>query len=55
MFHSSSFALLLDIIQMTGRAGRPKKDNRGTAIVFAHSTKQKYYQEVLCNPLTVES
>ncbi|XP_072178266.1 activating signal cointegrator 1 complex subunit 3-like [Diadema setosum] len=44
-----------DLLQMIGRAGRYKKDSRGTALVMVQNTKRDFYHKALRAPVTIES
>ncbi|XP_071491870.1 activating signal cointegrator 1 complex subunit 3-like [Diadema antillarum] len=44
-----------DLLQMIGRAGRNKKDGRGTALVLVQNTKRGFYKKALRNPVNLET
>lgn len=46
---------LTDVLQMMGRAGRPKYDTSGTAIVFTKESKKSFYKHFLNVGFPVES
>lgn len=49
------FPLLLDVLQMMGRAGRPQFDDQGKAVILVHDLKKDFYKKFLYEPFPVES
>lgn len=46
---------ITDILQMTGRAGRPQFDDHGIAVIFVQDTKKHFYKKFMHEPFPVES
>lgn len=46
---------ITDVLQMTGRAGRPKYDQEGVAVVLVQDVKKPFYLNFLHSPFPVES
>eukprot|EP00056_Hartaetosiga_gracilis_P020004 m.17114 g.17114 ORF g.17114 m.17114 type:complete len:2059 (+) comp8097_c0_seq2:2-6178(+) len=46
---------ITDILQMTGRAGRPQFDDHGVAVIFVQDTKKNFYKKFMHEPFPVES
>ena len=46
---------ITDILQMTGRAGRPQFDNFGVACIFVQDKKKDFYKRFIYDPFPVES
>ncbi|XP_050384241.1 DExH-box ATP-dependent RNA helicase DExH12-like [Argentina anserina] len=44
-----------DLLQMIGRACRPKKDNSGICVILCHAPQKEYYKKFLYEALPVES
>jgi activating signal cointegrator complex subunit 3 len=44
-----------DILQMIGRCGNPKLDDKGQALVLVDMTKRNYYRRYLNDPFPLES
>ncbi|CCE62007.1 hypothetical protein TPHA_0B03360 [Tetrapisispora phaffii CBS 4417] len=44
-----------DVLQMLGRAGRPRYDTHGKGIIITNQTDIKYYLAVLTNQLSIQS
>ena len=46
---------MLDVMQMTGRAGRPGLDSYGEAFILTTKKELKYYMSLLTEQLPIES
>eukprot|EP00055_Hartaetosiga_balthica_P010039 m.41520 g.41520 ORF g.41520 m.41520 type:complete len:2056 (-) comp7002_c0_seq1:116-6283(-) len=46
---------ITDILQMTGRAGRPQFDDHGVAVIFVQDAKKNFYKKFMHEPFPVES
>lgn len=46
---------MLDVMQMTGRAGRPGLDSYGEAFILTTQKELKYYMSLLTEQLPIES
>eukprot|EP00049_Salpingoeca_infusionum_P026339 m.25168 g.25168 ORF g.25168 m.25168 type:complete len:2051 (-) comp8684_c0_seq1:141-6293(-) len=46
---------ITDVLQMTGRAGRPQFDDHGVAVIFVQDTKKHFYKKFMHEPFPVES
>lgn len=46
---------LNDMLQMCGRANRPKRDQDAKVVVMCHSSRKDFYKKFLYEPLPVES
>jgi len=46
---------ITDILQMSGRAGRPQYDDTGVAVILVHDTKKHFYKKFMFEPFPVES
>lgn len=46
---------MLDVMQMTGRAGRPGLDSKGEAFIITTQKELKYYMSLLTEQLPIES
>jgi activating signal cointegrator complex subunit 3 len=46
---------ITDVLQMTGRAGRPQFDDQAVAVLLVHDAKKEYYKKFLHAPFPVES
>ncbi|EDQ88537.1 uncharacterized protein MONBRDRAFT_9087 [Monosiga brevicollis MX1] len=46
---------ITDILQMTGRAGRPQFDDHGVAVIMVHDVKKHFYKKFMHEPFPVES
>jgi pre-mRNA-splicing helicase BRR2 len=44
-----------DVLQMVGRAGRPKLDDSAKCILFCYSPKKEFYKKFIFEPLPIES
>jgi replicative superfamily II helicase len=46
---------ITDVLQMTGRAGRPQFDDQGVAVILVHDIKKHFYKKFMHEPFPVES
>lgn len=53
--HSSFVSVATDVIQMTGRAGRPQFDREGLAIILCESGQEQRYEQITGGGTILES
>jgi pre-mRNA-splicing helicase BRR2 len=46
---------IVDVVQMMGRASRPRLDNSGKVVLFCHAPKKDFFKKFLYEPFPVES
>ncbi|GBG66811.1 hypothetical protein CBR_g70690 [Chara braunii] len=46
---------ITDLLQMMGRASRPKVDDDGKCVILCHAARKEYYKKFLYEPLPIES
>ncbi len=54
-FHKYNDYPIADVLQMMGRASRPRTDQVGKCSIFCHAPKKEFYKKFLFEPFPVES